>query len=161
LAERFLRLRAHGPRELGCELLWDDVMSVQQFAELARLLGLLATAVWAAWTFHKLQRVRAAQLENDARLAVIEKTRLEQNELRAKRLRQQPQLAIQLEISAIGLRSETYRSILCISVVLKNEGEQNLRIEFQPATLTVGASGPRRQAEACDGHPSIWAFVLC
>jgi hypothetical protein len=113
-------------------------MSFQQLSELARLLGLLVAAFWVAWTFHKLQRVRAAQLENEARLAALEKIRLEQEELTAKRLRQQPQLAIQLEIVEVGTPTETYRSLLCISVVLKNEGEQNLRIEFQPATLTVG-----------------------
>jgi hypothetical protein len=113
-------------------------MSLEQISELVKLVGLVAGGLWAAWTFHKLQKVRTAELENNKTLAAIQKSRIEEEELRLRLLRQQPQLAIQLQVTETGLPTETYGSILCITVVLKNEGEQNLRIEFEPPTLTVG-----------------------
>jgi hypothetical protein len=113
-------------------------MSLEQISEIGKLVALVAGGLWAAWTFHKLQKVRAAELENDKNLAALEKSRIEQEELRLGLIRQQPQLAVELHVTETGFPTETYRSLLCVTVILKNDGEQNLRIEFQPATLTVG-----------------------
>lgn len=113
-------------------------MSLDLISEIAKLVALIGGGLWAAWTFHKLQKVRAAELENNEKLAAIQKSHIEQEELRTRLLRQQPQLAVQLHVTETGFPTETYRSLLCVTVILKNEGEQNLRIKFAPATLMVG-----------------------
>src|SRR5205823_5038677 len=100
-----------------------DRMSVTlaQLSEIIKMIGLVAAGLWAAWTFHKLQRVRAAELQNQATLTTMEKTRAEQEELRTRLLRQQPQLAVQLNVTEIASATETYQSVLCVTVILKNE----------------------------------------
>jgi hypothetical protein len=58
-------------------------LSVEHIFDMIKIVGLAAAGLWAAWTFHKLQRIRAAELENNARLISIQKTTLEQEEIRA------------------------------------------------------------------------------
>ena len=111
---------------------------VEQISDIAKIFGLVAAGLWAAWTFHKLQRVRAAELENRVRLTAIQKSATEHEELRTRLLRQQPQLDIQLNVSETGAVTETCKSSLCVTVTLENQGEQNLEIDFLPSTLTIG-----------------------
>jgi hypothetical protein len=113
-------------------------LSLEQIADIIKMVGLVAGGLWAAWTFHKLQRVRAAELENNATLVAIQKSSIEQEELRTKLLRQQPQLDIQLDVVEKAPLTDTYKSSLCVTVILKNEGEQNLEVEFFPSALTIG-----------------------
>jgi hypothetical protein len=113
-------------------------LSLEQVSDLVKLVGLVATGVWAAWTFQKLQKVRAAELENNQRLVEMRKARIEQDEIRTRLLRQQPQLAIQLSIAETPPVIGASKSILCVTVILKNEGEQNLQIAFDDSALTVG-----------------------
>jgi hypothetical protein len=113
-------------------------VSIQEISEIIKVIGLVTGGLWAAWTFHKLQRVRAAELENNQRLAEIQKSRIEQEEIRARLLRQQPQLAIQIDVAEAASMTKTCKSLLCVKVILKNEGEQNLRVIFEPSALTVG-----------------------
>jgi hypothetical protein len=113
-------------------------VSLNQISEVVKMVGLVSGGLWAAWTFHQLQRIRAAELENNQKLAAIQKSRIEQEELRMRILRQQPQLAIQLNVSESASLMEAYMSFLCITVILKNEGDQNLQIDFDPSALTVG-----------------------
>jgi len=44
------------------------------------MVGLVASGLWAVWTFHKLQRVRAAELDDNQKLTAIQKSRIEQEE---------------------------------------------------------------------------------
>ena len=113
-------------------------LSVEQATAIIQMIGVVVGALWAAWSFHKLQRIRAAELDNESKLTMIQKTRLEQEEIRTQLLRRQPQLAIQLQITEAPSFNDIYKSFLCISVKLKNEGEQNLRLDFSPSALTVG-----------------------
>ena len=113
-------------------------MSLEQFSEIIKMLALVSGGLWAAWTFHKLQKVRAAELDNNQKVGQIQKARMEQEELRTRLLRQQPQLAIRLEIAEMASLPETGKSLLCITVTLKNEGEQNLQVSFDDSALTVG-----------------------
>jgi hypothetical protein len=87
-------------------------LSVEHISDMIKIVGLAVGGLWAAWTFHKLQRIRAAELENNARLISIQKTTLEQEEIRARLLRQQPQLDIQLEVTERVLVTETHQSYL-------------------------------------------------
>src|SRR5690242_12581657 len=100
-------------------------LSLEQISEIIKMVGLVVAGLWAAWTFHKLQRVRAAVLENEEKLTAIQKSRAEHEELRTQLLRQQPQLAIKLDITETGFLTEKGKNFLCITAVLKNEGEQN------------------------------------
>jgi hypothetical protein len=113
-------------------------LSLEQTSDIIKMVGLVAGGLWAAWTFHKLQRVRAAELENNAKLTAIQKSSIEQEELRTRLLRQQPQLDIQLNVAETAPLTETYKSSLCVTAILKNEGEQNLEVDFLPSALTVG-----------------------
>ena len=113
-------------------------MTVEQASEVIKMFGLVTGGLWAAWTFQKLQKVRAAELANNKTLTDIQKSRIEQEEIRARLLRQQPQLAVQLNVSETAPSTEPCRSFLCVTVILKNEGEQNLQVDFGPSALTVG-----------------------
>ena len=100
--------------------------------------ALAVGGLWAAWTFHKLQRVRAAEIDNKVKLAGIDKSRIEQEELRTRLLRQQPQLAVEFNVAETASLPETSKGFLCVTVTLKNEGEQNLEVAFDDSALTVG-----------------------
>jgi hypothetical protein len=113
-------------------------VSLEQISDIIKMVGLITGGLWAVWTFHKLQRVRAAELVNNEKLTAIQKSRIEQEELRTRLLRQQPQLAIELTVTEMASLTQTCKSFLCATVILKNEGEQNLRVAFDPSALTIG-----------------------
>src|SRR4051794_31035679 len=93
----------------------------EKVSEIVKGVGLAAAGLWAAWTFRKLQKARTAELE-------VEKLRIEREEFRTRILRQQPQLAIQLNVEETASPAQRCLSLLCVSVVLKNEGDQNLLV---------------------------------
>ena len=39
-------------------------MTVSDFRDIVESVGIAAGGLWAAWTFHKLQKVRSAEIEN-------------------------------------------------------------------------------------------------
>lgn len=53
-------------------------------------------------------------------------------------LRQQPQLAIELKVVESVRQTDVPKGILCVTVSLKNEGDQNLDVQFDDSTLIVG-----------------------
>jgi hypothetical protein len=105
----------------------------------AKVVGLFISGLWVAWTFHKLQKVRAADLENNERSSRLRASRLEQQAGRTKLLAQQPQLSVGLSITEEPSPSSDYESILCVAITLSNEGEQNLEAMFDSSALTVAA----------------------
>jgi len=116
-----------------------------QIPGIITMVGLIGGGLWAVWTFHKLQKVRSAELENNERLSTIQenlattqKSHIEQEELRTRLLSQQPQLAIELNVTETWSPSGTCKSFLCATVTLKNEGEQNLRVDFDGSALSIG-----------------------
>jgi hypothetical protein len=115
-----------------------ESITVQQISEIVKMAAVLVGGFWAAWTFHKLQKVRASELENRQKQTTIQKTRVEHKEARIRLLRQQPQLAIELQVSETVASVANYKSFLSVTVVLKNDGEQNLNLTFGPSPLTVG-----------------------
>jgi hypothetical protein len=51
-------------------------------AELGKMVGLVVAGVWAAWTFYRLQKTRAAELGNNKTLVETEKARAETEKTR-------------------------------------------------------------------------------
>src|SRR5215813_1531643 len=119
-------------------MLYFEKISLKDFSEIVKMVAVAVGGLWAAWTFHKLQKVRAAELKNRQTEVEIQKSRAEHEELRMRVLRQQPQLAVELRATETASSTKGYKSFLCITVVLKNEGEQNLDLQFSPTALTVG-----------------------
>jgi hypothetical protein len=105
--------------------------------DLVKALGLLISGLWAAWTFQRLQRVRAAKLEIDEKSSRIRTSRLEQQASRTKLSAQQPQLSVNLMITEDRSPSSEYKSLLCVTVAMTNHGEQNLEALFEPSALTI------------------------
>jgi hypothetical protein len=114
------------------------MLSLEQVSNTIKMIGLVAGGLWTAWTFHKLQKVRAAEVENDRQLAEIQKSRLEQQEVSTRLLGQQPQLAVELAVVERQLPAAQPQACLHITINLKNEGSQNLLIQFDDSALTVG-----------------------
>ncbi|MEO8413300.1 MAG: hypothetical protein ABI472_06555 [Ginsengibacter sp.] len=130
-------------------------MSIEQISEIIKTVGLIVAGLWAAWTFHKLQRVRTAELKNDEATTAIQKSRMEQDELRTRLRSQQPQLGIQLNIFETASLNKTYKSFLCVTVLLKNEGEQNLQVDFDASALIIGRIIPGKDGkQLIDVHRS-------
>jgi hypothetical protein len=157
-----------------------NVFPLQQVTEIVKTVGLICAGAWTAWTFYRLQTIRAAELANNKTLIEIEKNRVdiektreetyktrleiektrvdvvksrvdtektradiaknrvEQDEIKERIRSQQPQLAIQLEVSESASPNPTYKSILAICVVVKNEGSQPLSMNFNQSSLTMG-----------------------
>jgi hypothetical protein len=157
-----------------------NTISIEQLTEIGKMVGLLVAGFWTAWTFHRLHRVRAAELANNKTLTEIEKGRIdieksrteieksridiekarmdieksridaekgktdieksliEQREIRERLRSQQPQLAIQLDVSESESSDPNFKAILAISVILKNEGAQNLWVGMNQYNLTIG-----------------------
>lgn len=128
-------------------MLYLESTRLADISEIVKMVGILAGGLWAAWTFQKLQKTRAAELENTQTLNAIQKSRIEQDELRTRLLRQQPQLAMELHVTETPSTTSAYKSFLCIMVTLKNEGEQNLDVQFGLSPLAVGRMVFRKNGE--------------
>jgi hypothetical protein len=100
---------------------------------------------WIAWTFHKLQSVRAAEtkIQNDLRAA--DKSTVEIREAERRLLSQQPNLEIAFT-EVLEHRAPDGRRYLAVTVELQNSGARNLKVEFDQATLTVA------RYELADNH---------
>jgi hypothetical protein len=94
--------------------------------DFAKAIGLLISGFWAAWTFQRLQRVRAAKLEIDEKSSRIRTNQLEQRASRTKLSAQQPQLSLNLTVTEDRSPSSEYKSLLYVTVAMTNQGEQNL-----------------------------------
>lgn len=112
-------------------------ISLAAISEIVKMVTVVVAGFWAAWTFHKLEKVRAAELQNRRTEADIQKSRVDQQEGMTRLLRQQPQLAIDFDVTETPANAGTYKSFLGVCVTVKNEGEQNLNIEFGLSPLTV------------------------
>jgi hypothetical protein len=102
---------------------------VESFARLVEALGLVAGGLWAAWTFHKLQKARKAILD-------VRRARLSEQEQRTKLVQRQPVLQIGLRVEEESERLPT--PFVRITVLLANRGDQNLTIQFNESFVTIG-----------------------
>jgi len=99
-------------------------LSLGQVLEVIKVAALVAGGIWTVWIFHKLQSARTAELKNKQTLTEL--------------LRQQPVLDIEIKVAEAVCHTKKARGFLCITVTLKNQGDQNLMAVFDNAALTVG-----------------------
>ena len=92
--------------------------------------ALVCGGLWTAWTFHKLQRVRAAQF-------AIEKSRIDQEEGTERLLSRQPQPAIDIKVTETGPLTKASEHYLSITITVTNQGQLNFDMTFDESTLTV------------------------
>jgi hypothetical protein len=121
------------------------MITFEQISEAIKVFGLVAAGFWTAWTFHRLQKTREAELKNKKMIIEAEKARIEAEKIRiesaegsARFLHQQPVLAIELEVAQDPNFDIDRQRVLCVSVKIKNEGQQDLVMEFNENTLMVG-----------------------
>jgi hypothetical protein len=121
---------------------------LQPLSEIVKMLAMVIGGLWVAWTFHKLQKVKAAEVDNNKKLAETERLNIERQHLLTQMLRQQPQLSIRLDVNETDPVPHLSRSLLCVTVTVKNEGDQNLSIALDNSALTmarIAFSGDGRQ----------------
>ena len=125
-------------------------MTVAEIHDLIESVGIAAGGLWAAWTFHKLQKVRTAEIKNRAALQDMRRKRLQEQELKSRMVARQPVLQMGLRIleDVDGHGGSSLR----ITVALSNRGDQNLMIQFNEAFITVG-----QVAEGKDGKVRMTA----
>ena len=113
-------------------------ISLDQFSSLVKTLALVVGGLWAVWTFYRLQKAREAEVKINVEVADLQKSQLEIENEKRRRLREQPALAITLEVQEVLDPSETSSSLLCVTATLKNEGDLNLDVTFDDSALTIG-----------------------
>lgn len=111
----------------------DTVDIVKAVVETA---AIAVAALWAAWTFHKLQSVRAAAAEINNKLTTT-------REIERRLLSGQPNLDITFSEITEQYSPGAVGGSLIVSVEIRNSGLRNLELYFDKATLAVG----RFQAE--------------
>jgi hypothetical protein len=57
-------------------------MSIEQISDVVKMIAFVVAGLWAAWTFHKLQKVRAAELDNNRKLVETKKSKIEHEEIK-------------------------------------------------------------------------------
>jgi hypothetical protein len=129
-----------------------------QAADFLKAIGMVGAALWVAWTFHKLQKPLAAELENRKTLIDIQKGTLEKEELRTQLLGRQPNPEITLEISHYTDEASLAHAYVVVSVTIANRGTRNFEIEFPESTIaiarvSIGADGELKIIEAHRSAP--------
>ena len=115
-----------------------DVGAVlEHVRSLVETIGVLGTGAWAAWTFHKLQAVRAAEVDIQGKIAEAKKSDAEKEEIRQRIIGQQPLLDIDIRAKQVGAAGASAPLFLYVIILLKNEGQQNLEVIFDDSALTV------------------------
>jgi hypothetical protein len=114
---------------------------LHEATEIVKILGLVGGALWTAWTFHKLQKVRSEELQ-------IQKGELEYQEAARKlRATKQAHMSVDIKIEDAAAPKSIASRFLYITALLKNEGGQNLDVQFRESTLTVARVDFARNGE--------------
>jgi hypothetical protein len=130
--------------------------NVDTIKSLVETIALAASGLWIAWTFHKLQSVRAAEakIQNDLRAA--DKSTVEIREAERRLLSQQPNLEIAFT-EVLEHRAPDGRRYLAVTVELQNSGARNLKVEFDQAPSRW--RGMNWQTTTCGGWSTSTAQV--
>lgn len=110
---------------------------VETIASSVDAVGLVVGGLWVAWTFHKLQRVRAAEVDVQKTLADTQKTTAETLELDHRRVSQQPNLEVTFSQMVEHETPESDCTYLAVTTDLLNSGSRNLQVDFSDATMTL------------------------
>jgi hypothetical protein len=127
-------------------------------ADLLKAIGMVCAGLWVAWTFHKLQKPLAAELDNRKKLVDVQKGRLEQEGLRAELLGHQPNPEISIQVTHYPDDSSSGHAFLAVTVMIANRGTQNFEILFTDSTVAVARletvrGGKQRAAEVHRAAP--------
>lgn len=114
-----------------------DAATVEVLGSAVETVAIVAAGLWAAWTFHKLQAIRAAEADIANSLRAADKSAAETRELERRLLGQQPDLDVAFsEVAQHGVPDGEGR-YLAVTVTLRNRGTRNLTVDFDRAALTV------------------------
>ena len=113
---------------------------------LITLVGIATPAVWAAWTFQRLQSVRAAEADLNMKVLSGELTRTEIATAERQRVSEQPNLEISFAEVTEHRHPGTGAGCLAVAVCLRNSGLRNLMVYFDRASLAVGLTEPSGKA---------------
>lgn len=115
-----------------------DLESVQAVKSIVETIAVVIGGLWIAWTFHKLQSVRASEADISNKLREADKSQAETHEAARRLLSQQPNLEIEfddfLEHTEEGVEGGSF---LGVTLHLRNTGSRNLVVEFDETTLSV------------------------
>jgi hypothetical protein len=106
-------------------------------ADLLKAIGMVCAGLWVAYTFHRLQKPLAAELDNRKKYVDVQKGRLEQEGLRAELLGHQPNPEIGIQIMHHADHSSSGHAFLVAIVTIANRGTQNFEIEFTESAVAV------------------------
>jgi hypothetical protein len=113
-----------------------------QASEIVKTIGLVVAGLWTAWTFHRLQKERAAEIANNKQLAETEQAASANAETMRKLASQQPVMKIDLQVSEHGIATEKSDLGLSVQAHIKNEGQQDFVLQFDDIALTVARVEP-------------------
>jgi hypothetical protein len=102
-------------------------------------LAIVGGGLWAVWTFHKLQSVRAAEAKIANSQRDADKSATETRESERRLLSQQPDLDVAFSEIAEHLwpEIEDRGFFLTVAISLRNRGTRNLAVDFDQAAFTV------------------------
>jgi hypothetical protein len=109
--------------------------SVNVLKGLAETIAIAVGGLWAAWTFHKLQRTRASEAE-------LNKSLTETRESERRLVAQEPNLEVEVVEVVEHYVSGTEKGYLAVTVQLSNSGLRNLAVTFEESALRVGRVQP-------------------
>lgn len=109
--------------------------SVDVLKGLTETIAIAVGGLWAAWTFHKLQRTRASEAE-------LNKSLTETRESERRLAAQEPNLEVEFIDFAEHYVSGTERGYLAVTIQLSNSGLRNLMVTFDESALRVGRLQP-------------------
>jgi hypothetical protein len=124
---------------------WEVLLvatGLDQAIEILKVVGLVGAGVWAAWTFHRLQRTRAAEIAINKELAETERASIGNAEARRNLISQQPVMNIELHVSEHALATKKCELALCVEANIRNEGKQDFKLSFDAFALTVARVEP-------------------
>lgn len=113
--------------------------NVDAFKSVVETVAIAVSGLWIAWTFHKLQSVKAAEANILNTLRAADKNAAETQEADRRLISEQPSLDIQF-LEVVGYRFEEEGgggSFVGLTVELSNLGARNLVVQFEESSLTL------------------------
>jgi len=114
-----------------------DQEGVETFRSIVEMIAIAITGLWVAWTFHRLQSVRASEAAIAKTLMETKKNAVESAEADQRLLSQQPNLDIEFsQIVEHAAGEAATGSFLGLTIKLHNSGSRNLVVELDTSTLS-------------------------
>lgn len=115
-----------------------DPSNVEAFKSIVEAVAIAVSGLWIAWTFHRLQSVKAAEANILNNLRTADKNAAETQEADRRLVSQQPSLDIQfLEVVGYSFEESDGGSFIGLTIELSNLGARNLIVQFDKSSLTL------------------------